>query len=197
MSFEENKVVLVRRGEKYSKEYTDRLKEQLLEHAHKVPEIVGDGEDATRQVQTSWTGWWAKMELFAPWNIDLRPMLYIDLDTVILKNIVDMVDHDIDRFMMCREWVKGASNVGQSSVMFIPKDVDTIWRDFMEDADYFMTTRYHGGGDQAFLEAYSDGFIQDYYDGICSYKVHGIDDGSRIACFHGRPKPPEVEGIWK
>ena len=32
-------------------------------------------------------GRWTKMEMFAPWNEDLRPALFLDLDTFLLGNI--------------------------------------------------------------------------------------------------------------
>ena len=38
-----------------------------------------------------WKGWWAKMNLFSPELKDLRPFLYIDLDTVVLKSIKSLI----------------------------------------------------------------------------------------------------------
>lgn len=190
-------VVVVRRGEKYGPEYPGLLRRQVDANT-KEPvafTVLGDGADADKLLVRSWPGWWSKLELFAPWNADLRPCLFLDLDTYILGNIDDLVRFRPGRLTMLRDFNKPER--GQSAIMSIPQDTDHIWRAITD-----RTMSEYPGGDQAFLGQFPMGFLQDAFEGIYSYKVDRMQDApkGRICCFHGKPKPHETEGwareVW-
>lgn len=187
-------VVVVRQGEKYGPDYPEMIKRQV--HANTKESVaftvLGDGTDADKLLVRSWPGWWSKLELFAPWNADLRPCLFLDLDTYILGNIDDLVCFRPERLTMLRDFNKPER--GQSAIMSIPQDVGHIWRAITD-----RTMSEYPGGDQAFLGQFPMDFFQDSFEGIYSYKVDKLQDAprGRICCFHGIPKPHQTEGWAK
>lgn len=195
-------VIVVRQGDKYSPKYPKVIERQIEKNtAWPVAfHILGDGDDATRPLVKGWPGWWSKIELFAPWNSDLRPCLFLDLDTFVLGNIDDLASLVPQRLTMLRDFNR--PETGQSAIMSIPKDVGEIWRRFVVDPAGIMN-RYKGGGDQAYLNRFEIDFLQDRFDGIASYKVDKLQNdhrNNRIVCWHGKPKPHECGGwvreVW-
>jgi len=192
-----NNFVVVRRGDKYGPEYPALIRKQV-EANTEVPinfTVLGDGTDADKLLVKSWPGWWSKLELFAPWNADIRPCLFLDLDTYILGNIDDLVSFQPDRLTMLRDF--NAPERGQSAIMAIPQEVSEIWAAF--NADPVKAMRRYPGGDQAFLGQFPMNFLQDRFDGIYSYKVDRLQESprGRVCCFHGKPKPHQTEGWAK
>ena len=191
-------VVCVRQGDRYGPEFVTALERQVYQNSRPPLRFVclsdGENEAETRSLRQGWPGWWSKLEVFAPWNEDLRPCLFLDLDTYVLGPINDLL-LESPRFMMLRDF--NLPERGQSSVMLVPKETNHIWTIFNDRADMWMA-RYRAGGDQAYLDQFKEGFIQDSFGGIYSYKKHCLTSPrGRIVCFHGLPKPPAVEGWAK
>lgn len=186
-----SKVVCVRTGDKYGQEYVDVLRKMVKKHSDADVFCLDD-----RLLRCGLPGWWAKMELFAPWNKKYRPFLYFDLDTLILGDISDMVKYEPEGFMMLTEFSPGYAGAAQSSIMFIPKEVDHIWEEFIAHKDNNIQ-RYPS--DQEFLNQFDWGVIQEKFKGIKSYKFDQQQDKptGRIICFHGRPKPVDCAGWAK
>ena len=193
-------VVVVRQGDKYSDKYPILLRKQVEQNTTWSVNfhVLGDGEDATDVLVKNWPGWWSKMELFAPWNVDFRPCLFLDLDTFVLGNIDDLVSLVPPRLQMLRDF--NNPETGQSAIMSIPQDTGLIWRRFIADPDGWMR-RYRGGGDQSFLNRFEFDFLR--FHGIGSYKVDNLQESPghhRIVCWHGKPKPHECDGwvseVW-
>lgn len=185
--------IVLRQGTKYPKEYVDLLKKM-------IPGVLVVGDTKSHKVnyvlRYPWTGWWAKMELFSP-EFPHRPCVFFDLDTYILGDIKDLY-RPIDRLEMLRDF--NFPERGQSSIMRIPEDVSEIWKEWTKNPHAHINANH---GDQEFLARFPMGFIQDWFDGIFSYKVDQLYDEpkGRIVCFHGKPKPHETTGwagdIWK
>lgn len=181
------RVVLVRQGNKYSEQYVKLLKSQIN---HEVL-VLGDQDDADIQLSHNLKGWWSKIELFSQEMEEYRPFLYIDLDSYVLGPLPEF---DSEKFLMCREWWTGSFCKAQSSMMWIPKHIDIF--------KYFKPEHIHTkGGDQAWLQDYCEGYIQDIYPNLIgSYKLQKDCPTTTVVTFHGRPKPPDTEGwakdIW-
>jgi hypothetical protein len=138
---------------------------------------------------TGLEGWWNKVELFRPRRFCGR-VLYLDLDTVIVGPIDELVEHKgclhLDRW----GWTE---KVYGSGVM--------VW-DAGEHAEVFerftpeVPKRYRG--DQDWMT--SLGGWDALPDGICvSYRYHSIGGppkGASVVCFHGIPKPHEFTSGW-
>lgn len=192
--------VIVRQGELFTPRYVDLLVKQLAPHKPLLltDRSYIDGTDAI-ELRDQLPGWWSKMELFAPWNEELRPFVFFDLDTYVLDNIDDILSDSGERLLMLRDFYQPTNPA--SGMMIVPKNTEYIWDCWMHDPMGHMS-RFIGAGDQGFLGVFNQGFLQDTYDGISSYKVHGKEKpGGRIVCFHGRPKPHETDGwagdIWR
>jgi hypothetical protein len=187
----QNKVVLVRQGSKYDKKYVELLSKQINTDVITLTDQA-DTPGKTLRLKYGWPGWWSKLELFSPEVEDLRPFLYIDLDSYVLDNI----DHYFGgpKFKMVDEfngW--GKSN---SSVMWIPKDVNRIWEAWIADPELNMAA-CGGHGDQKFLGDYAEELWTPLESGIVSYKNHCVNEPvGTIVQFHGRPKPHEINDGW-
>jgi len=188
--------VIVRQGDKYGPEYTQKLKKQL-QNVNKTVLILGDGPDANISLKYNLKSWWAKLELFSPEMERYRPLIYLDLDSVVLKPFNVRIP---DRLTICREWISGDPKDirCQSSFMIIPKDTSEIWERFMKDQD---TVMHHAGGDQWYLQRFPHDFVQDLYPGLVgSYKFGNKEyPVDKIVTFHGQPKMKDAgwaKAIW-
>ena len=174
-------VVCVRQGNKYGREYVAALRRMVAEHVG--AELICLGDD--RPIK-SYTGWWSKLELFAPWNADLRPCLYFDLDTYLLGDCRDMLV-DTGELWLIRDFHKPQR--ANSGVMILPADTDAIWQ------AHFKWDEYRVDGD--FLTTQPHRILQDRFAGIVSYKVHCLHNPQgRVVCFHGVPKPHQLTSGW-
>jgi hypothetical protein len=153
-----------------------------------------------------WPGWWSKMELFKLQG----PVLYFDLDTVLLGSIASLwhwVYRSHGEVLMTRDFYHGDE---MSCIMGWYGDLRWLYEafaKFAENAQFYP--RSHGigcagyGGDQEYIrehlrkQAVPVTFAQDVQRGIYSYKVNIQPTGvlpadASIVCFHGRPRPWEV-----
>ena len=183
----------MRQGKKYSPRYVEILIGQVRSPVITLTDQK-DTPGEVRQLRNGYQGWTAKMELFAPWNEDLRPCLFLDLDTFVLGAIDDILANPGQDLWLIRDFYHGHRS--NSGLMILPKDTKNIWRRFQrEPLDRFV--------DGNFLNRFPHRVMQDTYDGIVSYKADSCAERpkGRIVCWHGKPKPHECGGwvadIWK
>jgi hypothetical protein len=147
----------------------------------------------TIALRTRWPRWWAKMEAF---DVDRIPgdVLLIDLDTVVLE-MPDMPSATTVLDDFYRPQMMG------SGFMFLTEaDRARCWEAFNRNPKLHMiqcTTRAKWG-DQGFLHPLIGGSAR-WGDEVRSYKVHcreGVPHGTRVVCFHGKPRPWEVSAPW-
>jgi len=186
-------LIVVRQGDKYGPDYPEHIKQMAKQTSGLDTLILGDGDDADIPLKYDWPGWWAKMELFRP---DLpRPFIYVDLDSVILKDISHLLT--LKGRWIAKEWhpnVKGCGKF-QSSCMVIEKNPTDIWEEWISDPRRWMN-EFHG--DQNFLERFTWNLFDRYLpDTVGSYKIHSKDGPKhRIMTFHGKPKPHQIDDGW-
>ncbi len=138
----------------------------------------------TIPLEDNWSGWWAKIELF---KIN-GPVLYFDLDTIILNDLSDTISKvkDLD-FVILRDFYRKGYSM-QSSMMYWNGDKKYIY-------DRFKLNKTEFYGDQEFIETVvpTVEYWQDISDGIVSFKCdvlrRGMKDTSEVVIFHGEPKP--------
>lgn len=152
-----------------------------------------------------WPGWWSKIELFRLGVIE-NPTVYLDLDTVITGPLEGITRIPCD-FAMLRSFWKD-DMVGSGVMWFSGDNVPTgVYTKFAKQADAYMAhyKRHSDGpytGDQAFTWDTLNrevAHINDYFDGIRSYKMHcrkHLPKGVSIVCFHGLPKATDVKTDW-
>lgn len=151
-----------------------------------------------------WPGWWSKIELFRPGVIE-NPTLYLDLDTVIVGSLEAMREVPAGFAMLRSFWDE---NMVGSGVMWFGDKVPTgVYNKFSRQADayiqhYELNKNGPYVGDQAFIwdtMGRQVEQINDYFDGIVSYKMHCkkfLPKEAKLVCFHGTPRPTEVDTPW-
>lgn len=179
-------------GDKYSAEYVNRLfravqRNLTVPHTFVCYTDNADGLDCLAlPLPAGHIGWWYKLFLF---SLD-RPVLVIDLDVVILRNIDALV---CDEFRAIKDpWQSGYN----SSVVMIPAGMGEVWEKYLTDRP---DKRLHG--DQDWLNIVP-GFSSEscYPPDLCkSYKaeVRGVGLGdTALVYFHGDPKPHRVDEVF-
>jgi len=165
-------------------------------------------------LRCGWPGWWAKFELF---QLD-GPLLYIDLDTVVVGNIDKLIKYIVasdNILVMLRGFYKQDQCSGilgwNGSLKWV---FDTFVNRYMPGAVFqsdprvlrLTTGQRRYRGDQELLRELVASrqvvqFAQDVMTGIYSYKVNirkrrrkreELPSDSKIVCFHGRPRPSEL-----
>lgn len=192
-------LTVLRSGGEYTTAHVDRLREQLKQHAPKVPLIcLSDVPTVVPRyaLTMGWPGWWSKIELFKVTG----PVLYMDLDTSIVGPIDDLLDavtrHE---FIALRDFNAPSREMG-SGLMGWSGDMRRIYDEFAIDPAGHMarcrTSRHWG--DQGFIEPLTPtrAYWQTLLPGqVVSWKKHcrgGIPAGARVVCFHGKPRPWDV-----
>jgi len=146
-------------------------------------------------------GWWSKVELFRPGLFGGGRVLYFDLDTLIVDDIPDMVQLE-GEFYGLRPWNKinrAAGNLASGVMAWKDGEFTFLYSDFgpkqigsvMNDQVYFSQ------GLRAYGVEYE--YLQEHVAGIRSYKrecLHLLPSGTRVVCFHGRPRIHECNVDW-
>lgn len=152
------------------------------------------------------TGWWGKLYLFKdglfPKN---ERVIYLDLDTLITGPLEKIAAYDGDMAML-RDFYS-VNRVGPGVMLWRAGVGSEIWNEWEERG---RPTNYMG--DLWWINSLNDGefakkidLLQDLFeDRFVSYKLHAIQGPPRnasVVCFHGLPRPHEVEGwvanVWK
>lgn len=137
-----------------------------------------------------WKHWWAKMNLFAPEFRDLKPFLYLDLDTVIIGEYVKVIELKQDNFTMLQDFYN--KKVSASGMMWIPEKqlLHNLWADWMADPAMHIS---HYRGDGEFIRAHI-GHDQWNTDQIITMKppprckpLPYKPKDKAVVCFHGKP----------
>lgn len=179
--------------------HVGRLRDLLAVYAPGVPVVtLSDVDVPTARIplEYSWPGWWSKLELCRP---DVRgDLLYMDLDTVPFAPLEELLRPA--GFTLLRDFNK--PHLSQSGLMFLTEEIRAqIWFHWMADPWHAMN---QFPGDGQFLHYYfhrQANHWQDEFPGqVVSYKRHvlrkgGVPAGARVVCFHGKPRPWEIE-LW-
>lgn len=143
----------------------------------------------------SWSGWWSKICLFKKGLIE-GPAFFLDLDTVPVGNIDDLVlGH---RFTVLQNFWTTTGLIG-SGLMAWDCDLSVIYEAFKKNPQQFIDTykTRDRWGDQGFIYHHApikfDMWQHRYPDRIVSWKL-GCPGGvvprsASIVCFHGVPRP--------
>lgn len=156
----------------------------------------------------NWPTWWSKIELFRP-NLFDDKVFYQDLDTVIIKNIDDMVNYGgVGNFFVVLKNLSRGVGFG-SGLMSWRGDYSQLYEIFKQNPDkYILDYSKHGSrwGDQGFLQErivnakyWQDlfpGTITSYYFDMKMKNKINPPERTKIVCFQGKPKPWEVKANW-
>lgn len=205
-------VVCLKWGSKYGPEYVNRLYAGVKRNTTVNFKFWCFTDDATGIISEVNTvplpyanqldSWWNKLNLFSndlPFDKD-STIFYIDLDTLIVNNIDNIISTDTQNLVVLRDFyhgvVKSATLVGSGLMMWKHGLYNHIWEKFMVDPEKHVADA-KTYGDQWWIEKQvSDPiFWQDLYpEQVVSFKVHcrkGLPNNARVICYHGRPSIPE------
>lgn len=147
----------------------------------------------TVALQHDWPGWWAKMEAYGP-AID-GDILLIDLDTVVLRLPETPTETTVLRDFYAPEVM------GSGFLFVTAADRARIWEAWLANPAKHMRDNQRwpeAWGDQGFLRPLI-GDAAKWGDNVRSYKVHctgGVPAGTDVVCFHGKPRPWDVQADW-
>ena len=197
---------VLRSGGDFLPEHVEHLYQAVRHHAagHVRFVVLSDvplyAKVEQHPLRTDWPRWWAKMELFDPVHQQFGDLLYLDLDTVIVGDLADVLK--VRALTVLTDFQK-PNRIG-SGLMFIPaEERPMIWSAFTRDPARAMRTSPRG--DQQFLEACGWQTAERWQDlrphQVISYKQHvqrrrRIPKDARVICFHGQPRP-WATALWK
>ena len=164
------------------------LKDGFNENVHEVIPLRHD-----------YPGWWAKVELFRSDLYKDRDWFFLDLDTVIIDNIDDLVGSD-HSFTALEDFYRG-EQMGSGLMAWKQRWYNFVYCDFAERPERVMD--YCLYGDQQWIKDCIKGYesFQSKFPGaVVSFKKHctrsakdiTVPNGAKIICFHGTPKPHEA-----
>lgn len=220
-------------GDAYAWSYVDNLLIMLRRHLHKdvrlhvfteswrdVPEpYVRHDLVVWPQAQGPRGAWWNKLQLFGPGHFS-GPVIYFDLDVVLVDDIRWLQDLDTQYFWAIRDWrwLWKANWTGiNSSVMYWnAPDWTWIWDRVQEQGLDKIRSRHPGDQDwltetvalthrRFFEQQRIQSWRWQVHDGGMDmhtrrYRRPGagavIPPDTSIVVFHGRPKPHQIELPW-
>jgi hypothetical protein len=216
-------IVCLKWGTKYGPEYVNRLHAAVKRNTTVPFKFWCFTDDATGIVSDVTTvalpyadqldSWWNKLNLFSR-DIPIIPgnwIFYIDLDTLIVDNIDEILSIRSSKMIVLRDFyqgiVKSANLVGSGLMLWRHGRYNHVWDKFIMDPKKHVA-KAGTYGDQWWIEQEVTNilFWQDIFpEQVISFKVHcrkGLPDRARIVCYHGRPSIPEsitettVEKKW-
>jgi hypothetical protein len=160
--------------------------------------------------------WWYKMQLF---NVEHHagPLLYFDLDTVIVDNIDWICQQPLNYFWAVRDfkylWRESDYKVNSSIMWWNTQKFDGVWQAFKRQDLKKILIKYHG--DQDYINDAIGSADRRFFDTVrvkswrwqCldggfnfrrkCYQNPGtgtaIDQRTSVLIFHGNPKPGELQ----
>lgn len=217
------KVICVKTGTRYGAEYVNRLHKATRKHLHMPFDFwcITDNPDGIKglgetvfYLDTSslgldypWgpdglEGWWNKLYLFSTGHLDPGPLLYLDLDQILLGDITPLVEEGLKHPFACYrdhiDWM--GSQLGSAWMQFNYGAFPHIWDHFQQN---YEQVRHLPAGDQCYLAEHieSPTYLNEYFPGaLLSYKfdLNGKQPPpeARLINFHGRPKPHEADDYF-
>jgi hypothetical protein len=196
---------VLRSGGDFRLEHAHALDRMLAEHLPGVERVcLSDLEAAPNGLPLvhGWPGWWSKMELCRP---DIAgPLLFFDLDTVILADVSAMVA-DTSRSIVLRDLYRGRRNphaLGSGVMLLSETDRALVWAEWLK----LVRSGRRPRGDQDVFERVLSrrvAFWQDTHPGMLQgYKSEVRGNGGRpaegtaVVVFHGRPRPWSCGHEW-
>jgi hypothetical protein len=170
--------------------------------------------------------WWYKMQVFNPANHS-GPLLYFDLDTVILKSIDWIPKLSMRYFWATKDfrhlWRPTHRGINSSVMWWDTQRFDWMWQEFQKRDIYHLVKQYQGDQDYV-SDLLSDRDLRYFpplstaswrwqcLDGGMNFKTRRyqapntgtqVDPATSILIFHGSPKPHElmhdrvVKNFWQ
>lgn len=161
-------------------------------------------EKFTYSLKKNYPRWWSKFEVYEQWHG--TPILMVDLDTVFLKTLEILPEHEDEMLIIRDPWKDGGRFPERlaGGFMYLPEWAYDRLASVARNQGIENLIAEFSGDDQPFLHSLFSKValrFQDHYlDQIVSYKVHvkgvGLQEDNRVVYFHGQPRPWNVKEPW-
>jgi hypothetical protein len=215
-------VVTFKWGRKYSWEHVRRLRQQVYENLplrHRFTVVASNVEEGAwllgetarvlplaRRDLCEIGNAYPKLQVFDR-NFPADRVLLLDLDVTIAGNLLPIVARDeslvlLDEFMYTPSPGKRRGRFNTSVALLDVGVAPDVWTGFLSDPiGNARDVRENGpiGSDQAWLDMVLPDDVATFGDaaGIRSYRFdwrpNGPKESDRIICYHGKPKPWDVD----
>lgn len=152
-------------------------------------EMAAPGVEAVGLKQ-DWPGWWSKLELF---RVFTGPVLYLDLDTLVVGPLDELVAYD-GPLAMLRDFYHPTRPA--SGVLAWHGDYTHLYERLVKTGPGPERRRM----DHWMENEVEPVFLQDEFpDQIVSLKAHArkaAPEGARLVCGHGRPRLSDQAAGW-
>lgn len=162
------------------------------------PSGFNDNIHSVIKLKHNFNGWWSKIELFRNDIFKDDQVFFMDLDTVIIDNIDDLLKIR-PNFCGTRDFLR-SHDMNSSVMSWFANDNHHIYEKFMKNPTYVMNNTHEG--DQRWIDNHTKNkkYFQDIFGNtIVSYKKHCLRNSAfriphktKIICFHGVPKPHSI-----
>jgi hypothetical protein len=215
-------------GTAYDWTYVTRLHSMLSRHLtpgvrlhvytepdREVPAHMVKHELANWNIGGPKQSWWYKMQLFNSEHYQ-GPLLYFDLDVVIVQNLDWIWQLPLDRFYAARDfkylWRPTNYDINSSIMWWDTTKFEHIWQSFKSQPLRSIMSRYRG--DQDYISAVIPQTERQFFpiNRIQSYRWQCLDGGydfsrkrhlmpgtgtcltdlTSVLVFHGQPKPAQI-----
>lgn len=205
-------VCVYSRGSGFTDEYVTRLRDAVQKHCSAPHRFVCITNHELPGIETikrakAWKGWWIKLELFRQGLFD-GPVVYFDLDTLILGDITDILTYPHD-FSTCSNWKSGRKATHMSSAVMAwdgREDLSHVFHSFHPSMIHEYEQSWERWGDQARIAETINrpwqSLLEIFPDRLIHYKTHilgptknpnaQIPEKASIVCLSGRPRPHEL-----
>ena len=194
---------VLKSGGEYEPDHVYLLQKQIEKHVTVPYEFVcfSDHKDLkceTIKLTQNLSGWWSQLELFRPDVQTGERTFYLDLDVVVIGNIDHMVSYEND-FIIAEEYRH--LDVPTSTLMSFNKmGANHVWEAWLRVFKKINLDRKSPLSTVFFQPYTKHVFLQRLFPNqICSYRkdwARGAANlDTRIICFHGQPKPWNVDPI--
>lgn len=216
-------------GDTYSWGYVERLYSMLRRHItpgirlhvfteadRPVPEPMIRHDLEPWNITRARRAWWYKMQLFNTEH-HAGPLLYFDLDTVIVRNLDWIWQQPLQYFWAVRDfkylWRPTHTGINSSVMWWDTRQYHQVWQTFKAQDLVTVMRQYHGDQDyigavipqdqRRFLDANSvvswrwqcqeGGYDFRRRSGRTPGSGPIIPESASVLVFHGRPKPADVQ----
>lgn len=218
-------------GDSYNWSYVERLYGMLSRHItpgirlhvyteadRPVPQPMIRHDLEPWHITRARRGWWYKMQMFNPQHHS-GPLLYFDLDTVIVRNIDWIWQQPLQYFWAVRDfkylWRPTHTGINSSVMWWDTRQHQQVWQTFQKQDLSTVMRQYHG--DQDFISAVISQNQRRFLDsdGVVSWRWQCQDGGydfrrrrgrtpgtgtqipesASVLVFHGSPKPDKITDV--
>jgi hypothetical protein len=185
------------------KKWKSEIKPRIICLFDKVTQVYDLGHYELHPLTNNYPGTWSRMQLYSPEMEQYRPFLYLDLDTVVVQSVENIIKlvKDENQFITIHDFWK--PTMLATPVVWFPAEsikLYKVWGEWNKNKPAF------GFRMDDFLKRVitPDEYWQNLTDSIVDFKTKDknnnllqvIPDNANLICFHGKPRIRDCQIDW-